>query len=113
MSIAQLKQVSDFSDWFRTFETGFRLTYDTENNKVTGFGLVDERFQTFLKRCNCAIQLIMTQIDKFSIVQERTDLIRLLLFSRNKRKGKTILRWQAGSRSTGKQIFASPLTVCA
>ena len=49
MSIAQQKQVSNFSYWFPTFETGFR-PYDTENNEVTGFGLIDERFQTFSEK---------------------------------------------------------------
>ena len=47
MSIAQLNRFPTFSDWFPTFETGFRLPFDNENNEVTGFGLVDKRFQTF------------------------------------------------------------------
>ena len=45
---------------------------------VTGFGLVDEMFQTFMNRCNCVIQQIMTQLDQSSIVEEMTNLIRLL-----------------------------------
>lgn len=35
--------------------TGFRLSYDSKNNAVTGFRLVDERFQTFyewMQLCN-------------------------------------------------------------
>ena len=63
------------------------MKWPVSNSSMKGFRL-------FLKRCNCAIRQIMTQIDKFSIVQERTELIWLLLFSRNKRKGKTIVRWQ-------------------
>ena len=62
-------------------------------------------FRLFLKRCTCAIQQIMTQIDKFSIVQERTDLIRLLLFSRNKRKGKTIVRWEGVAQQENRYLL--------
>ena len=47
----------------------------------------------------------MTQIDKFSIVQERTGLIRLLFLSRNKRKGKTIVRWQGDVQQENRYLL--------
>ena len=68
--------------------TGFGLPYDRENNVVTGFGLVNKRFQTFMNGFSCAIIVvqsspaqIMTQTDKSSFVDEMTDIFPVLLFS--------------------------------
>ena len=76
--------------------TGFGLPYDRENNVVTGFGLINKRFQTFMNGFSCAIIVvqsspaqIMTQTDKSSFVDEMTDIFPVLLFPCHISKGKT------------------------
>ena len=55
--------------------TGFGFSYDSKNNAVTSFRPVVRGFRPvvtglglFMNGCNCAIQQIMTQLDKSFIV---------------------------------------------